>query len=138
VADTTSMAVGGTAPRSQEEWEKVARELLNEGQNFLAHDVCRDGLKSYPRSFKLLIFGAIPFTDAVIVRYVDDRMRSRVAGLRLSISLGFSSLAVWALGPVVKASGFDTLLLAMAGIALCTAAVLLAMPAEPARADAAA
>lgn len=86
----------------------------------------------------LLIFGAIPFTDAVIVRYVDDRMRSRVAGLRLSISLGFSSLAVWALGPVVKASGFDTLLLAMAGIALCTAAVLLAMPAEPARADAAA
>ena len=83
----------------------------------------------------LLIFGAIPFTDAVIVRYVDDRMRSRVAGLRLSISLGFSSLAVWALGPVVKASGFDTLLLAMAGIALCTAGVLLAMPAEPARAD---
>ena len=30
----------------------------------------------------ILIFGAIPFTDAVIVRYVDDRMRSRVAGLR--------------------------------------------------------
>jgi MFS family permease len=28
------------------------------------------------------IFGAIPFTDAVIVRYVDDRLRSRVAGMR--------------------------------------------------------
>ena len=86
----------------------------------------------------LLIFGAIPFTDAVIVRYVDDRMRSRVAGLRLSISLGFSSLAVWALGPVVKASSFATLLLAMAGIAVFTALALLAMPAEPARGGAAA
>lgn len=80
-----------------------------------------------------LIFGAIPFTDAVIVRYVDDAMRSRVAGLRLAISLGFSSLAVWALGPVVKAASFATLLAWMAGIALCTAAVLMAMPAEPAR-----
>ena len=82
----------------------------------------------------VLIFGAIPFTDAVIVRYVDDHMRSRVAGLRLTLSLGFSSLAVWALGPVVKASGFGTLFLAMAGISLCTAATLLVMPGEPARA----
>ena len=81
----------------------------------------------------ILIFGAIPFTDAVIVRYVDDRMRSRVAGLRLTLSLGFSSLAVYALGPVVKASGFGTLLMAMAGISLCTAAALLAMPGEPPR-----
>ncbi len=78
----------------------------------------------------ILIFGAIPFTDAVIVRYVDDRMRSRVAGLRLTLSLGFSSLAVWALGPVVKASGFATLLMWMAGISLCTAAALLALPGE--------
>ena len=79
----------------------------------------------------VLIFGAIPFTDAVIVRYVDDSMRSRVAGLRLTLSLGFSSLAVWALGPVVKSSGFGTLFMAMAGISLCTAAALLAMPSEP-------
>lgn len=82
----------------------------------------------------VLIFGAIPFTDAVIVRYVDDHMRSRVAGLRLTLSLGFSSLAVWALGPVVKAAGFGTLFLWMAGISLCTAAALLAMPGEPQRA----
>ncbi len=84
----------------------------------------------------VLIFGAIPFTDAVIVRYVDDHMRSRVAGLRLTISLGFSSMAVWALGPVVKASSFATLLMVMAGISLCTAAALLAMPGESARATA--
>ena len=79
-----------------------------------------------------LIFGAIPFTDAVIVRYVDDRLRSRVAGMRLTVSLAFSSLAVWALGPVVKAAGFDTLLLVMAGIALCTAAVVAWLPGEDA------
>ncbi len=84
----------------------------------------------------VLIFGAIPFTDAVIVRYVDDSLRSRVAGLRLTLSLGFSSLAVWALGPVVKAAGFGTLFLVMAGISLCTAAALLAMPGEPRRAAA--
>jgi len=78
----------------------------------------------------VLIFGAIPFTDAVIVRYVDDSLRSRVAGLRLTLSLGFSSLAVWALGPVVKASGFGNLLMVMAGISLCTALALLAMPGE--------
>ena len=83
----------------------------------------------------VLIFGAIPFTDAVIVRYVDDRMRSRVAGLRLTISLGISSLAVWALGPVVKASSFETLLMVMAGISLCTAAALLALPGERAAAS---
>ncbi len=41
----------------------------------------------------ILIFGAIPFTDAMIVRYVDDRMRSRVAGMRLTVSIGISSLA---------------------------------------------
>jgi MFS family permease len=76
------------------------------------------------------IFGAIPFTDATIVRYVDDRMRSRVAGLRLAISLGISSAAVWALGPVVKAAGFGTLFAVMAGVALFTAGVVLLLPDE--------
>jgi MFS family permease len=76
----------------------------------------------------VLIFGAIPFTDATIVRYVDDRMRSRVAGIRLALSAGVSSLAVWALGPLVKASGFAMLLSMMAGISLLTALVVLALP----------
>ena len=78
----------------------------------------------------VVIFGAIPFTDAMIVRYVDDRMRSRVAGARLTVSIGISSLAVWLLGPVVKAAGFDTLFTAMALIACCSVAVVLALPAE--------
>lgn len=84
----------------------------------------------------VLIFGAIPFTDAVIVRYVDDHMRSRVAGLRLTISLGISSSAVWALGPLVKAAGFQALYLGMAGVALATAAAVSALPGEPRRAGA--
>jgi MFS family permease len=77
------------------------------------------------------IFGSIPFTDATIVRYVDDRMRSRVAGLRLAISLAISSCAVWALGPAVKAAGFGTLFVVMAAVALFSAGVLMLLPGEP-------
>jgi MFS family permease len=76
----------------------------------------------------VFIFGAIPFTDAMIVRYVDDANRSRVSGLRLTLSIGISSLAVWLLGPFVKGMGFDTLLWTMAGIAACTATVVGLLP----------
>ncbi|WP_367184059.1 MFS transporter [uncultured Azohydromonas sp.] len=87
----------------------------------------------------VFIFGAIPFTDAMIARYVDDNMRSRVAGLRLAVSLGISSLAVWLLGPLVKGMGFDKLLLVLAGVALCTAFTVLWLPSEePASATASA
>ena len=83
----------------------------------------------------ILIFGAIPFTDAIIVRFVDDQMRSRVSGVRLAISFGVSSLAVWLLGPIVKAAGFDMLLWLMAGIAVCTTLLVLLLPShEPGRA----
>lgn len=80
----------------------------------------------------IFIFGAIPFTDAMIARYVDDGMRSRVAGLRLAVSLGISSLAVWLLGPLVKSMGFDKLLLVLAGVALCTVLTVLWLPSEEA------
>jgi len=76
------------------------------------------------------VFGAIPFTDAMIARYVDDRIRSRVAGARLTVSVGISSLAVWLLGPVVKASSFGALLWGMALIAACTVAVVAWLPDE--------
>jgi MFS family permease len=71
-------------------------------------------------AFMVFVFGAIPFIDALIVRYVDDRMRSRVTGVRLAISFGASSVAVYLLGPTVKAGGFSTLLLTMAAISACT------------------
>ena len=80
----------------------------------------------------IFIFGAIPFTDAMVVRFVDDDMRSRVAGMRLSVSFGISSLAVWLLGPVVKSGGFSTLLLIMAGISLFTTMIVFWMPGEDA------
>jgi hypothetical protein len=74
----------------------------------------------------------------MIARYVDDHMRSRVAGMRLAISLGISSLAVWLLGPLVKGMGFDKLLVVLAGVALCTALTVLWLPSEQRAAEAAA
>ncbi len=92
--------------------------------------VWADGWASYALllGFMILIFGAIPFTDAIIVRFVDDQSRSRVSGIRLAVSLGVSSLAVWMLGPFVKAAGFDSLLWLMAGIAVLTTLAVLALP----------
>jgi hypothetical protein len=68
----------------------------------------------------------------MIVRYVDDRLRSRIAGMRLTVAFGVASLAVWALGPVVKSVGFTTALLIMAGIAAVKAGIVLLLPDEPA------
>ena len=82
--------------------------------------------------FMLLVFGAIPFTDAIVARFVDDSMRSRVSGLRLAISFTISSTAVWALGPFVKASGFTTLLLTLAAITACSALFASGLPRQPA------
>jgi MFS family permease len=84
----------------------------------------------------IFIFGSIPFTDAMIVRYVDDRLRSRVAGMRLTVAFGISSLAVWLLGPMVKGMGFATLLWIMAAIAAVRAAIVLLLPEESAAAEA--
>jgi MFS family permease len=79
-------------------------------------------------AFMVFVFGAIPFVDAMIVQYVDDRMRSRVAGMRLAVSFGVSSLAVYLLGPTVKAAGFGTLLIVMALISAFTTLCVLMLP----------
>jgi MFS family permease len=79
-------------------------------------------------AFMVFVFGSIPFIDAMIVQYVDDRMRSRVAGIRLAVSFGVSSLAVYALGPTVKAAGFATLLSVMAVIAAFTTLFVAMLP----------
>jgi len=78
----------------------------------------------------ILVFGSIPFTDAMIVRYVDDRLRSRVAGMRLTVAFGISSLAVWLLGPLVKEVGFATALWIMAGVAAVKAVIVMLLPNE--------
>jgi hypothetical protein len=79
-------------------------------------------------AFMLLVFGGIPFSDAIIARYIDDRMRSRVSGIRLTISFTASSSAVWLLGPFVKHSGFNALLITLAVITACSAAAALLLP----------
>jgi MFS family permease len=83
--------------------------------------------------FMAFVFGSIPFTDALIVRYVDDRMRSRAAGMRLAISFSISSFAVYLLGPLVKSSGFNVLLLSMSVIAAVTLSAAAWLPAVPKR-----
>ena len=76
----------------------------------------------------VFIFGAIPFTDFLIARYVDDRMRSRVSGMRLGVSFAVSSLSVWALGPVVKAMGFGPSLVLLSGFSVVTTLILTLLP----------
>jgi MFS family permease len=97
---------------------------------FLALAAYADGWSLYVLQllFMIAIFGAIPFTDAMIVRFVDDRMRSRVAGMRLAVAFGASSVAVWLLGPIVKQAGFTVLLWIMAGLAATTFAVVTLLP----------
>lgn len=80
--------------------------------------------------FMVFVFGAIPFTDAMIVRYIDDRLRSRVTGMRLAIGFGVSSLVTAAIGPSVKAAGFPTLLMVLAGVAALTTLAISFLPSE--------
>lgn len=76
----------------------------------------------------VFIFGSIPFTDLMISRYVDDRIRSRVSGMRLGVSFAVSSLSVWALGPVVKVMGFGNSLLLLACFSGTTLLILTLLP----------
>jgi MFS family permease len=80
--------------------------------------------------FMVLVFGSIPFTDAIIARFVDDSIRSRVSGMRLAVSFGVSSMAVWALGPAVKAAGFGSALLALGIVAIASLLITWQLPDE--------
>ena len=81
--------------------------------------------------FMAAIFGAIPFSDVIMVRFIDDRLRSRVAGMRLGISFFVGSVAVFLLGPVVKAIGFQVTLVGLAAIACLTLFVVVRLQAIP-------
>jgi MFS family permease len=84
-------------------------------------------------AYMAAVFGAVPFTDAIVLRYVDDRMRSRVTGMRLAVSFTAASAAIWMLGPVVKAAGFAAMLAALAAVAACTTLMVSFLPAREAR-----
>jgi MFS family permease len=100
----------------------------------LALAAIADGWTFYVLQFLFMaaIFGAIPFTDTMIVRFVDDSMRSRVSGMRLTVSLGASSLAVWLIGPLVKQAGFAALLGLMTATAVISLLIVSQLPATPA------
>jgi hypothetical protein len=52
--------------------------------------------------------------------------------MRLTVSFGASSAAVWMLGPLVREAGFAALLLLMAAIACCTLLTVAWLPPAPA------
>ena len=81
-------------------------------------------------AYMVMVFGAIPFSDTMVVRYIDDAMRSRVSGTRIAISFGFSSIAIYLLGPVVKVAGFTQLMIALSVVAALGAIIVLFLPNE--------
>jgi MFS family permease len=81
-------------------------------------------------AYMVMVFGAIPFSDTMVVRYIDDAMRSRVSGTRIAISFGISSLAVYMLGPFVKVAGFTQLMMVASAVAALGAFIVLFLPNE--------
>ena len=80
--------------------------------------------------YMVMVFASIPFSDTMVVRYIDDAMRSRVSGTRIAISFGISSMAVYMLGPVVKAAGFTQLMVGLSVVAALGALIVLFLPNE--------
>jgi MFS family permease len=80
--------------------------------------------------YMVTVFGAIPFSDVMVVRYIDDSLRSRVSGTRIAVSFGISSMVVYLLGPLVKQQGFATLMLVMSCVAAAGALIVLWLPGE--------
>jgi MFS family permease len=80
--------------------------------------------------YMVMVFGSIPFGDNMVVRYIDDSMRSRVSGTRIAISFGISSLAVYLLGPIVKHGGFTQLMVGMTAVATVGALIVFFLPGE--------
>jgi MFS family permease len=128
IASFAQLVVGKLIDRFPLKWIYLPIVAAQVPLFFLAARTSGWGLYALMLVFMLFVFGAIPFVDAMIVQYVDDRMRSRVAGIRLAISFGVASTAVYVLGPVVKGAGFTTLLLLMAGISALTALFVSFLP----------
>jgi MFS family permease len=128
IASFAQLVVGKLIDRLPLKWVYLPVVAAQVPLFFLASNVTGWPLYVLVLMFMTFVFGAIPFIDAMIVQYVDDRMRSRVAGVRLAVSFGVSSLAVWLLGPTVKAAGFTTLLMVMAGLATLTTLLVSLLP----------
>jgi MFS family permease len=128
IASLAQLVVGKLIDRYPLKWIYLPIAAMQAPLFVLAAGAGGWALYAIVLSFMIFVFGAIPFVDAMIVQYVDDRMRSRVAGMRLAVSFGVSSLAVYLLGPTVKAAGFSTLLMVMAGISAFTTLCVAFLP----------
>jgi MFS family permease len=128
IASLAQLVVGKLIDRYPLKWVYLPIAAMQAPLFLLASGASGWALYTIVLLFMVFVFGAIPFVDAMIVRYVDDRMRSRVAGMRLAVSFGVSSLAVYLLGPTVKAAGFSTLLTVMAGISAFTTLCVAFLP----------
>jgi MFS family permease len=128
VASLAQLVVGKLIDRYPLKWVYLPIAAMQAPLFLLAAGASGWSLYASVLAFMIFVFGAIPFVDAMIVQYVDDRIRSRVAGMRLAVSFGVSSLAVYLLGPTVKAAGFGTLLAVMAAIAAFTTLCVALLP----------
>ena len=128
VASFAQLVVGKLIDRYPLKWVYLPIVALQVPLFLLAAGAAGWPLYAVVVAFMIFVFGGIPFVDAMIVQYVDDRMRSRVAGIRLAVSFGVSSLAVYLLGPTVKAAGFGTLLTVMAVISAFTTLFVALLP----------
>ena len=128
IASLAQLVVGKLIDRYPLKWVYLPIAAMQAPLFLLAAGAGGWALYAFVLLFMVFVFGAIPFVDAMIVQYVDDRMRSRVAGMRLAVSFGVSSLAVYVLGPTVKAAGFSTLLTVMGGLAAFTTLCVAFLP----------
>ena len=128
IASLAQLVVGKLIDRYPLKWVYLPIAAMQAPLFLLASSAGGWALYAFVLLFMVFVFGAIPFVDAMIVQYVDDRMRSRVAGMRLAVSFGVSSLAVYLLGPTVKAAGFSTLLTVMGGLAAFTTLCVAFLP----------
>jgi len=128
IASLAQLVVGKLIDRYPLKWVYLPIAAMQAPLFLLAAGAGGWALYAFVLLFMVFVFGAIPFVDAMIVQYVDDRMRSRVAGMRLAVSFGVSSLAVYLLGPTVKAAGFGTLLTVMGGLAAFTTLCVAFLP----------
>ena len=128
VASFAQLVVGKLIDRYPLKWVYLPIVALQVPLFLLAAGAAGWPLYAVVVAFMIFVFGGIPFVDAMIVQYVDDRMRSRVAGIRLAVSFGVSSLAVYLLGPTVKAAGFGALLTVMAVISAFTTLFVALLP----------
>jgi len=78
--------------------------------------------------FMLLVFGQIPFGDSMIAQYFDDRMRSRVYAVRLTISFGASAVAINLIAAINAWGGFHAVMLTLSVVAVGSFVAALFLP----------